>query len=242
MKRAIAYIRVSSEEQAQSGFGLQSQEAAIRAYADAAGYRVRRVYREIGSAIGKTAAERPELQRALKHARRNNWPLIIPSLDRLSRNSEEIETIVGKSGVTIIDVKNGPHRDPIVIKTEAARVAEETKMLSERTKEGLRRAKQQGKIFGNPRNLRQAQKMGAEATRRNAQKRDAEIAPIILGARQSPPSEIADLLNRAGYRTPRGKAWSAVNLRRVIRRIDCDAEAKQRRAQENSQNPNWGLF
>jgi DNA invertase Pin-like site-specific DNA recombinase len=242
MKRAIAYIRVSSEEQAQSGFGLQSQEAAIRAFADAAGYRVRRVYSEIGSAIGKTAADRSELQRALKQARRNNWPLIVPSLDRLSRDSEEIETIATKPGLTIIDVKKGADADPIVIKTEAARIAEETKMLSERTKAGLRRAKQQGKIFGNPRNLREAQKMGAEATQRNAQKRDAEIAPIILGARGSPPSEIADLLNRAGYRTARGRPWSAANLRRVIQRIYCDAVAKQRRAQENSQNPHFGMF
>jgi DNA invertase Pin-like site-specific DNA recombinase len=242
MKRAIAYIRVSSKEQGQSGFGLQSQEAAIRAFADAAGYRVRRVYREIGSAIGKTAAERPELQRALKQARCNSWPLIIPSLDRLSRHSEEIETIAAKPGFTIIDVKNGANADPIVIKTEAARIAEETKMLSERTKEGLRRAKQQGKVFGNPRNLPEAQKMGAEATRRNAQTRDAEIAPIILGARGSPPSEIADSLNRAGYRTARGRPWSAATLRRVTQRIYRDAASRQQSAQENSRNPNWGLY
>src|SRR5215813_10668992 len=118
MKRAVAYIRVSSEEQGQSGFGLRSQEAAIRGYADASGYRVWRVYSEIGSAIGKTANERPELQRALKQARRNRWPLIVASLDRLSRDSEEIETLASKPGVTIIDVKKGAHADPIVIKTE----------------------------------------------------------------------------------------------------------------------------
>jgi DNA invertase Pin-like site-specific DNA recombinase len=241
MNRAIAYIRVSSEEQGQSGFGLQSQEAAIRGFAKAAGYRLKQVYREVGSAIGKTAGERPELQRALKQARRNNWPLIISSLDRLSRDADEIETIFSEPRLTIIDVKNGPDADAIVIKTEAARIAEETKMLSERTKAGLSRAKQQGKIFGNPRNLREAQRMGAEATQRNAQMRDAEIAPIILEAR-SPPAEIAEKLNRAGYRTPRGKPWSAANLRRVIRRIYCDEAEKQRRAQENSQNPLFGMF
>jgi DNA invertase Pin-like site-specific DNA recombinase len=240
--QAVAYIRVSSEEQGQSGFGLQSQEAAINAFAEAAGYRLKRVYSEVGSAIGKTADKRPELQRALKQARRNNWPLIVARLDRLSRDPEEIETIVGKPRLTIIDVKNGADADPIVIKTEAARIAEETKMLSERTKAGLRRAKQQGKIFGNPRNLQEAQRIGAEATQRNAQKRDAEIAPIVLGARGSPPSEIADLLNRAGYRTARGRPWSAANLRRVIQRIYCDAAAKQRRAKENSQNPLFGMF
>src|SRR5262245_18706418 len=143
MNSAVAYIRVSSEDQGQSGFSLQSQGAAVRAYADAAGYRLKQVYREIGSAIGGTAGQRPKLQDALQRARDNNWPLIIARLDRLSRDANEIETIV-KSGVTIIDVTKGAHADPIVIKTEAARVAEETKMLSERTKEGLRRAKQQG--------------------------------------------------------------------------------------------------
>ena len=182
------------------------------------------------------------MQRALKQARRHNWPLIVPSLDRLSRDAEEIETIAAKPGLKIIDVKKGADADPIVIKTEAARIAEETKMLSERTKAGLSRAKQQGKIFGNPRNLQEAQRMGAKATQRNAQMRDAEIAPIILGARGSPPSEIADRLNGAGYRTPRGRPWSAANLRRVIRRIYCDAAKRQQRAQENSQNPLFGMF
>jgi DNA invertase Pin-like site-specific DNA recombinase len=246
MIQAIAYVRVSTKEQGQSGFGLQSQEATIQGYAQAAGYRLVKVYRETASAIKRTADERPELQNALEHARREKLPLIVRSLDRLSRHAADIESIVRKSGITIIDVINGPHADSIVIKTQAARVAEETKMLSERTKAGLLRAKQQGKIFGNRRNLREAQRMGAEATKRNAQQRDMEIAPTILGAPGSTPSEIAAQLNRAGYCTARGRSWSAANLRRVIRRIHAEQQrAEQERAEQQrraQEDPLFGMF
>jgi hypothetical protein len=48
MKRAVGYMRVSTEEQGKSGFGLRSQKATIRAVAKASGYDLGRIYEEVG--------------------------------------------------------------------------------------------------------------------------------------------------------------------------------------------------
>jgi site-specific DNA recombinase len=46
--KAVGYVRVSSEEQAASGFGLATQEAAIRAFAESQGYELLDVVTDAG--------------------------------------------------------------------------------------------------------------------------------------------------------------------------------------------------
>ncbi len=203
MKQAVGYIRVSTEEQGKSGFGLQSQKATIHAVAKATDTSSGPSTRKSSSAISTSTDERPKLQEAIQASRRRRCPLIVARLDRLSRDAIEIETIVTESRIEIIDAVVGHNADSAVIQAEAARIAEETKMLSERTRAGILRAKQQGKVFGNPRNLPEAQKKGAAATKRNAEIRDAEISSIILRSRGRPLSEVAAELNRAGLRAAR---------------------------------------
>jgi DNA invertase Pin-like site-specific DNA recombinase len=242
MKQAVGYVRVSTEEQGKSGFGLQSQKATIRAAARVNGYGLGRVYEEIESAISTSADERPKLQEAIHEARRRRCPLYVARLDRLSRDAVEIETIIRESGIDIIDAIVGRNADPAAIQAEAARVGEETRMLSERTRAGMLRAKQQGKKFGNTRNLPEAQKKGAAATKRNAEIRDVEITSIILGSRGRPLSEVAAELNRAGSLTARGKPWCKASLRRVRRRIELTEEQRERNELAHLESPHWGIF
>jgi DNA invertase Pin-like site-specific DNA recombinase len=226
MKEAIAYIRVSSQEQGRSGFGLQAQEAQLNGFAAQAGYRIVRVFREVASAKGDAnLTGRPELLQALKHAKRYRRPLLITSLDRLSRESSDLEVLLDDPKLTIIDLDGFPAAGPLVLARDAGRIArveEETKMLSERTRLGIQRAKQRGVAFGNRKNLREAQLKGADSNRMTAQKRMAELSPIIESIRSSGASsgkEIADRLNQRGLRTPRGQPWTEANLRRVLRGI-----------------------
>ncbi|MGD0420310.1 MAG: recombinase family protein [Xanthobacteraceae bacterium] len=242
MKQAVGYIRVSTEEQGKSGFGLQSQEATIRAIAKSHGYRLGPVYEEVASAISTSAHERPKLQEAIHEARRRRRPLLVASWDRLSRDAVEIEAIVRKSGIEIIDAVVGRSADLAAMQAEAARVGEETRMLSERTRAGMLRAKQQGKQFGNTRNLPEAQKKGAAATKRNAEIRDAEITSIILRSRGRPLSQVADELNRCGSRTARGKPWCKDSLRRVRRRIELTEQQRERNQLAHLESPHWGIF
>jgi site-specific DNA recombinase len=55
---AVAYIRVSTDEQAASGLGLEHQEQRIRAYAEANGLTLVQLVRDDGVSVGKVLAAR----------------------------------------------------------------------------------------------------------------------------------------------------------------------------------------
>src|SRR5258708_4832739 len=83
MATIIGYLRVSTKRQGDSGLGLEGQRAAVEAHARQIGAKVAAWYTEIES--GKRA-DRPELARALAHAKRGKATLCVAKLDRLARN------------------------------------------------------------------------------------------------------------------------------------------------------------
>src|SRR5450755_3991761 len=80
--RLIAYIRVSTKKQGQSGLGLEAQEAAIAAHVAFSGCVLVKTYQDVES--GKRNA-RPGLALAIAHAKRLR-ALVIAKIDRLARN------------------------------------------------------------------------------------------------------------------------------------------------------------
>jgi DNA invertase Pin-like site-specific DNA recombinase len=59
MKGAIGYIRVSSEEQAESGLGLEAQRQRIAAHCTMKGLHLAEVFEDPGISAGKPLASRP---------------------------------------------------------------------------------------------------------------------------------------------------------------------------------------
>ena len=86
MKKAVIYIRVSTEEQKKQGISIETQLSDCSAFAQQMGYTVKRVYTEEG--LSAKNLNRPEAQKLLKYCneKRNNISAIIVwRLDRLSR-------------------------------------------------------------------------------------------------------------------------------------------------------------
>ncbi len=106
---AAMYIRVSTDEQATEGYGLDVQRQQTEAYAAAFGLQVVAVYQEEGVSGTKDLADRPQLAQALKDAQQRRYGvLILSSLDRLARKGslglrlyDEFEA----TGTTIAAVK-----------------------------------------------------------------------------------------------------------------------------------------
>ena len=82
--KSIAYLRVSTARQGQSGLGIEAQRQTIADYAKAQGIDIIAEYVEHES--GKRS-DRPQLREALDHARRANAQLTVAKIDRLSRDA-----------------------------------------------------------------------------------------------------------------------------------------------------------
>ena len=82
MVRIIAYYRVSTRQQGESGLGLEAQQAAVESYADGLGADVIKSYTEVES--GRRS--RPMLTAAIGHAKLAGATLVVAKLDRLYRN------------------------------------------------------------------------------------------------------------------------------------------------------------
>src|SRR5437762_1764921 len=84
MRQLLGYRRVSSEEKGRSGVGLEGQTEAGETHARQTGSQIIAWYQEVES--GKRHENRPELAKALVHAKRSGAILCVAKLDRLSRS------------------------------------------------------------------------------------------------------------------------------------------------------------
>ena len=132
MKHYIAYYRVSTKRQGVSGLGLEAQQADVR----------RLIEREVGEVIAQYTeietgkrSDRPELAKAIAHAKMAGAILIVAKLDRLARNVAFTATLM-RSAVEFVCC-DCPGADHLHIHILAAIAEHEAKMISERTTKAL---------------------------------------------------------------------------------------------------------
>jgi DNA invertase Pin-like site-specific DNA recombinase len=94
MEDALGYIRVSSEEQADSGLGLEAQRQRIAAYRATKGLRLAEVFADPGISGGKPLASRPAGNQLLAAAIKSKTPVIVAKLDRLFRSVADAANII----------------------------------------------------------------------------------------------------------------------------------------------------
>ncbi|MFO0577469.1 MAG: recombinase family protein [Polyangia bacterium] len=82
-RRAVGYVRVSTDMQATDGLSLDTQTAAIEHYCSAQGLSLVRICKDV---ISGAKADRPGLQEALETLHRGADVLVVLKFDRLSRS------------------------------------------------------------------------------------------------------------------------------------------------------------
>jgi DNA invertase Pin-like site-specific DNA recombinase len=211
----IAYFRVSTDRQGQSGLGLEAQREAVLSYLNGGSWTMAAEFTEVES--GKHA-DRPQLAAALAACKKHKAKLVIAKLDRLSRNLAFIAALMD-SGVEFVAADN-PHANKLTIHILAAVAQHEREAIAQRTREALAAAKARGVKLGNPR-LAEARAGVIAARIAAADAFAANVLPIIRQIQKSGISSlrgVAKALSARGVKTARGGKWSAVQVSDILQR------------------------
>lgn len=212
---AVAYYRVSTTKQGQSGLGLEAQQASVTSYAAAQGLSLTNSFVEIESGRKKN---RPQLLAALEQCRRTGSKLLIAKLDRLARNVAFISALM-ESGVDFVAV-DMPEADKLTLHVMAAVAEREAELISARTKAALAARKARGLSLGTNNLTPERRALGPQKQRQNARydlRQPAAYAQALRGQGE-PLRAIADKLNGVGFTTRQGAQWTAMQVKRMLDR------------------------
>jgi DNA invertase Pin-like site-specific DNA recombinase len=206
--RIIAYLRVSTNEQADSGAGLAAQRAAILAEAERRGWTEVEFIEDAG--YSAKSLRRPALTYALDRLKRGDADVLaVSKMDRLSRSLLDFASVMQtaqKEGWALVALDSPADLSTPSGEAMAGVMAVfaqlERRLISERTKAALAERRRQGVRLGRPRVIAE------------------EVERIVcdLKAGGATFKTIAATLVDAGHLPPSGGDWQASTLHRIVRR------------------------
>jgi DNA invertase Pin-like site-specific DNA recombinase len=207
----IGYLRVSTEEQANSGLGLEAQRNTIQRYAEAHGWDV---IWYVDAGLSAKSLDRPQLQAALTRLhsipkRRDVDGIVVAKLDRLSRSVVDFAGVLELArartwALVAIDlgVDTSTPTGELVANVMMSVAQWERRVIGERTSAAMQAAKRQGKHMGR-----------------------VSVLPPSTGDRlltlrvTHTHAATADALNAEGLTTATGAPWSANTVAKVQKRL-----------------------
>ena len=230
----VAYYRVSTSEQGRSGLGLEAQRSAVAAFVAGKGHDANLLASFMEVESGKRA-DRPELAKALEHARLTGATLLIAKIDRLSRDAHFLIGLQ-KGAVPFVAV-DMPDANNFTVGIMALVAQQEREAISKRTKEALAQAKKriaitgqqdhpEVKRLGNPRGAAHLRRFGNEsavnALKAKAKERADGLATTFAEMKAEGITSargMAKSLNARGFTTPRGGRMERPNRSRLMERL-----------------------
>lgn len=221
--KAVGYLRVSTDKQADHGVSLEAQKAKIDAYT--ALYDIELVAIVVDAGVSAKSLERPGLQRALGMARKGQADAIIVSkLDRLTRSVRDLGTLVedyfSSDKISLLSVA-----DAIDTRTAAGRlvlnvlgsVAQwERETIGERTSEAMahKRANHERTSLHAPYGFQ----ITSDGRTLVADEGEQALLDALREARQRGLSQRAVVaeLARQGFTTRKGTALSLQQVQRIM--------------------------
>lgn len=226
--KAIGYLRVSTDKQGINGLGIEAQRLAVESFVKERGARLLKTYIEVES--GKNN-DRPELNKAIYHARRTNATVVIAKLDRLSRNLLFLLKL--KDTGVKFQAADLPDANDLTVHILASVAEAERVAISRRTKEAMQAAKLRGVKFGCPNGARallragKGNAAGLKAIKEKADERAEKLRPFIESLREQGITSLgalADALNKDETEGPRGGRWWKGSVKRLLTRLDRHAK------------------
>ncbi len=224
-QRVVAvYVRVSTEEQAESGLGLADQqqraEALVMALGLSDGMPVE-MFSDAGYSGSST--RRPALEALRARVRRREVAVVaVLKLDRLTRSLRDLLELVeelDRAGASLVSVcervDTGSPAGRLMLSVLGAVAEWEREAIAERTRAACRVKRAQGKAHG-------WAPLGARAVDGRLERDEAEAEAVALIRRRAAEGAslrtIAAELAEGGHHTKRGGRWHASTVRAVLER------------------------
>lgn len=218
-RRAVALFRVSTARQGKSGLGLEAQREAVHRFMGDDWLLVD----EIVEVASGRPGQRDGLDRALSLCRAHNAVLLIARLCRLSRDPLFLLELE-RSGVEFI-ATDMPMANALTIRMMSILAAEESRLVSERTRQALAARRERGlPLGGNNPNIgkfsARAAASSASARAASARQRARDLLPVIEDIKTNGRASLAQIaggLNDRGIPTPRDARWQPQSVRNLLR-------------------------
>ena len=227
-QKFIAYYRVSTKEQGNSGLGLEAQRTDTMRYVNNCESCIINSYTEVES--GKND-KRPQLINAIAECKSSGATLLIANLSRLSRNAAFIFSL-RDAGVNFVCV-DMPEANSLTIGLMAVLVQDERERISKRTKKALAQKKAQGYKLGSPVGFTESSRAKAINTKRNnalvntnstrAKKQIKNYIRLsIIDQVKVTNKSVCAELNEQGLKTTQGKEFTPNNVRYLLKQVLSD--------------------
>lgn len=225
MKRAIAYLRVSTDKQAEAGHGINAQLDAVTAWAADNGYELTAVYRDEGWSGATDPSERPGLTDALAELERGDV-LLVAKRDRLSRDRSTmglLEYMTDKAGARIVSAagEGTDTDDPLsaLIQTTIYDLLAQMERVqaSVRTKAAMAAKRRRGEYTGG--RVPYGYQIAADGVALEENAAEQAVIAAVLEYRAAGLSlrAIADRLEAKGFATRTGRKFAATQISRIIK-------------------------
>jgi DNA invertase Pin-like site-specific DNA recombinase len=216
----LGYVRVSTDEQGDSGAGLEAQRRAIVGECRRRGWRLVDVIEDAG--YSARDLQRPGIQAALEALGSGDArALVAAKLDRLSRSMLDFTALMAtaqKQGWALVALDSAVDTTTPAGEAMANVLATfaqfERRLISQRTREALAVKREQGVVLGRPTSVD-----------------DAVVRRIVRERRRGRSFRaIADTLNVDGVPTGQGgKRWYAATVRAIAMRAKRPTKRKRAR-------------
>ncbi len=220
----IAYYRVSTARQGESGLGLEAQRAKVQTMAADRRAVVVAEFVEIESG---RKADRPQLAAALAEARKRGAAVAVAKLDRIARDAElvlrlsreaEANGMAGFLFCDLPDVDATTAAGRMVLSVMASVAEFESRRISERTRDALAAAKARGVQLGG---LRAGTITRNDAAKDRATEEAEALRPLLapMVAAGYSLRKMSEALAAGGTTTRTGKPLSPSGVKNHLQRL-----------------------
>ena len=222
IQKAIGYIRVSTEMQANEGHGLDRQLGKMKNWCEVNGYRMTSIYQDVASAVGdQNLRQRPEFEQAVCDARAAGIPLIVSDVSRVSRDLSTLERLVIDKGLQVISVVDDGEVPVGVLRERVTKASENARRIAEGTCDALSRVVR----VKRPETRLARQRAAQESAKVRVSGKFKVLDQVVDFLEANPevidkPSRvIADRLNDAGILTNWNNLWTDNAVRSKMKDI-----------------------